>query len=171
MLIAFEEPEMNDLGTSIRHCLATENYYGALFLTLVVPSVCGALESADGKDSKTKYATWFDRYVFNLQLTGEDCYKLRCTVLHQATTLQRNAPFRRVIFTFPTQGGNVFHNNVLNDALNLDIPRFCDEVLSGVDRWLLATRGDQSVTQNEETMLKVYPNGLAPFMVGHPVIS
>ncbi len=162
---------MDDLLHAIRRNLTDANHYSALFLTIILPSVCAALESEDGQDNRDRYIGWYDRYCGGLSLTGTDCYYLRCALLHQATTQHRNADFSRVLFTFPTQTGNVIHNNVLNDALNLDIPRFCNHILAGAELWRQAVQGTQPYTRNLEGTIRVHPNGLPPYMVGIPLIS
>ena len=162
---------MDDLLQAIRRSLADANYFPALFLTVILPSVCAALESEDNQDSRDRYIAWYDRYCGGLFLTGADCYYLRCALLHQATTQHRNAGFSRVLFTFLTQTGNVYHNNVLNDALNLDIPTFCNHILAGAERWRQAVQGTQPYTRNLERTIRTHPNGLPPYLVGVPLIS
>lgn len=162
---------MDDLFQAIRQNITAENHYSALFLTIVLPSVCAALESEDGQDNKDRYAAWYDRYCGGLHLTGAECYKLRCALLHQATTQHGNADFSRVLFTFPTDTGNVYHNNILNDALNFDLPRFCNHILTGAERWRQLVEGTQPYTRNLERTIRVHPNGLRPYMVGVPLIS
>ncbi len=61
---------MDDLLQAIRRNLADANYYPALFLTVILPSVCAALESEDGQDSRDRYIAWYDRYGGGLSLTG-----------------------------------------------------------------------------------------------------
>lgn len=162
---------MDDLLQAIRRNLADANYYSAIFLTIILPSVCCALESEDGQDTRDRYIAWYDRNCGGLSLTGADCYYLRCALLHQATTQHRNGGFSRVLFTFPTQTGNVFHNNVLSDALNLDIPSFCDHILGGAEDWRRQVQGTEPYTTNTQRTIRTHPNGLRPYMAGVPLIS
>ncbi len=162
---------MDEIIDAIRKALDDQNYYGALFLTFMVPSICGSLSSQDGEDTKSKYISWFDRYVPNLFLKGTDCYNFRCSLLHQGRTSHHSASFSRVIFTIPSAHRNVFHNNILNDALNLDIPRFCAEVLHGVNMWLDDVNGQPDYERNRQNLIRLHPTGLAPYMVGMPLIS
>lgn len=92
---------MKDILDSIENNLTNKNYYSALFMSLMIPSICGALESEDGKDSQTKYENWFNSNMPHLQINGSDCYRLRCSLLHQAYSSHPNSSFSRVIFTYP----------------------------------------------------------------------
>ena len=71
---------MEDMIAAIKKSLEDQNYYSALFLTLVLPSICGALESANGQDSGEKYKDWYDRYITDSNLDGEECFRLRCSL-------------------------------------------------------------------------------------------
>ena len=50
---------MQDLLKAIKKNLQDGNYYSALFLTVMLPSICGALESVDGEDKSTRYIAWY----------------------------------------------------------------------------------------------------------------
>src|SRR5258708_29341055 len=153
---------MDDIVAAIKQNLQTQNYYSALFLTLVIPSICGAIESDNGQDNREKYKDWYDRYITNSNLTGEDCYGLRCSLLHQGLTTPHKSSFSRVIFTIPNSQSNVFHENVFNDVLNLDIPLFCKNILSAVETWLEDMKDNENYNRNIQVTTKTHPNGLPP---------
>lgn len=79
--------------------------------------------------------------------------------------------FARVIFSLPDGRGNVFHDNIMNDALNLDARIFCETIIAAVESWLRANANDGVVQRNLERLLRVRPEGIAPYMLGMPVIS
>jgi hypothetical protein len=162
---------MEDHLMAIERNILEGNYYSAIFMAIMLPSICGALESTNGEDTQQKYIDWYERYVLNLSLTGEDCYRLRCSLLHQASTIHPSSNFSRVIFTFPVPSGNTFHNNILNDALNLDTPRFCSELIQGVRMWLEEMEENENYVRNIVNTIRLHPNGLTPYISGHPVIS
>ncbi len=162
---------MQDIVKAIRKSLKDGNYYSALFLTITLPSICGALESDNGQDTSARYIGWYDRYINDLMLKGNDCYTLRCSLLHQGRSTHRNSSFSRVIFTYPIPSKNVFHNNQMNGALNLDTPLFCERVLKAVEKWQAEVENSTNYKKNISNMIRVYPNGLAPFIVGVPLIS
>jgi len=163
---------MDDFLSSINLSLQNNNYYAALFMTIMLPSVCNALASPTGNDTRLGFISWFNAYVTGLSMNGNDCYNLRCALLHQGASIPHGtSSFSRIVFTFPTPSGNTFHNNILNDALNLDIPLFCQTVIAGVRKWVTDMANNPDYTKNLSRLLKTYPTGLAPYIVGHPVIS
>ena len=152
-------------------------YYLALAGALVVPDMCGALESTDGQASSSKYKTWFDNHVAPLHnsggvpiLTGEDCYYFRCSLLHQGRSQHSRSGYSRIIFLEPGTS-NVFHMNILNDALNIDVREFCIEIVSAARLWLEQVRGTEPYETNCVSFVHRYPNGIAPYIIGLPVIS
>lgn len=162
---------MQDIVEAIIKSLKEKNYYSALFLTIILPSICGALESDDGEDTRTKYIGWYNRYIDDLMLKGEDCYALRCSLLHQGRTTHRSSSFSRVLFTYPHTSGTTLHNNFIEGALNLDIPLFCNRVLKAVERWKTEVENTENYQRNIANSIRIHPNGLAPFIVGHPLIT
>jgi hypothetical protein len=162
---------MQDIVDSIRKNLRDRNYYTALFMAIMLPSICGALESDNGEDTRTKYIGWYNRYIDDLMLKGEDCYALRCSLLHQGRTTHRSSSFSRVLFTYPHPSGTTLHNNSIDGALNLDIPLFCERVLRAVERWQTEVENTENYQRNIADTIRLYPNGFAPFIVGLPLIS
>lgn len=63
------------------------------------------------------------------------------------------------------------HNNVMNDALNIDVARFCEDVISGCEDWLAFVASDPTVQKNMASSMQRYPQGLAPYIMGIPVIA
>lgn len=162
---------MDVITDAIYRCLNDKNYPGALFLAFTIPSICGAIESPDGQDTRDRYIAWFDRYVSGLSLRGQDCYRFRCSLVHQGRVSHPGASFNRVIFTFPTPSGNMLHDNMLDDALNLDIPTFCRQMIDGVGVWQSSVEDQPNYQNNLQSLVRLYPNGLAPYITGTPVIS
>lgn len=162
---------MTDHLDSIRESIKNGQYYSALFLAITMPSICGALESSDEEDSRERYISWYKKYIQEMSLTGEDCYYLRCSLLHQATTKHKYSSYSRVIFTSPVRGQPYLHNNTINNALNLDIPSFCNTFIKGAESWLGDVQNDPNYLRNTEKIIKTYPNGLLPFITGIPIIT
>ena len=170
---------MEDLLEAIKKGLQDGNYYSSLFLTVMLPSICVALESVDGEDRSTRYIAWYNKYVQNYPLDGEDCYKLRCSLLHQATTIHKESSFSRVLFTFPNEKGHVFHMNIFGikfnnksiKALNLDIKLFSETLIAATEKWLKEVEGSENYKKHIKNTLKIYPDGFAPYFKGIPVIT
>lgn len=164
---------MRNLLRQIETALDSDLYYVALFASLSLPDICGAIESEDGRATKEKYEEWFDKYVGHKCpfITGEDCYRFRCSLLHQGSSQHPKGTYSRVIFVEPSATTNVFHCNILNDALNVDVRIFCADILSGVEQWLQENEGTELYKKNYGKFMRRYPDGLAPYIVGVPVIS
>ncbi len=165
---------MRNLLNQIRMSLDSHLFYMALFVALTLPDICGAIESENGEASSEKYIRWFNTYIsprYNGWLTGEDCYQFRCSLLHQGTSQHPRARYARVIFVEPTLQNIVMHCNILNDALNLDLNIFCRDVIMGVEQWLQNYEGTNRYNENYSRFMRRYPEGLAPYIVGIPVIS
>ena len=79
--------------------------------------------------------------------------------------------YSRVLFTIPNAQNNVFHNNVLNDALNLDVTIFCQDVIGAAINWYRVNAKNPHVVANLPSLVRMRPQGLAPYMVGIPLIA
>ena len=128
---------MNDYLNQIQTSIDSNLYYVALFASLALPDICGAIDAEDGQATAERYRAWFDKYVAPKYrssdtqfLTGEDCYFFRCSLLHQGSSQHPRSTYSRVLFVEPTATSNVFHCNVMNDALNIDVRIFCSDFIS-----------------------------------------
>ena len=134
---------MKYLLEQIRKALCVNLYYVSLFTSLAIPDICGAIGSANGKASDTKYKNWVDKYVAHKyfgMLTGEDCYYFRCSLLHQGSSQNPKSTYKRILFVEPSASTNVFHCNILNDALNIDVRIFCEDIILGAEAPLTVSR-------------------------------
>lgn len=142
----------------------------ALTGVLSLPDMCAALESENGKTTGQKYKAWVRAWLGDKYTTidPDDLWQLRCSMLHQGRS--KTATYSRIIFVAPN---NVFsgHNNILNDALNLDLPTFCQDVLTAVKQWQKSMEGNSHYLINSIGLMRWYPHGLPPYIVGPPVLS
>jgi hypothetical protein len=171
---------MEDFLSQIQAALAARLYYVGLFAALGLPDICAALESPTGEASGTGYRAWFDEHVAPSycvgtnrvpSFTGEDAYYFRCSFLHQARSQHPKSTYMRILFVEPGTPGLLMHNNVINDALNIDVEHFCRDVILGVHSWLGGVTGTEPFESNYQRMMKRYPDGLRPYITGVPVIS
>ena len=164
---------MEAILSEIENALNAGFYYLTLAIALSLPDICSALESPHGTTSGQQYRTWYDAWMAKQYplITATDIYSLRCGVLHQGRFGHGNTQYGRVLFTLPNAQKNFFHNNIINDALNLDACRFCRDIIANVSRWYDARKNDPNVQANLPRLLRLYPNGLRPYMVGMPLIS
>jgi hypothetical protein len=133
--------------------------------------MCAGLESPNGRTSGPSYIAWFDRWVagtYGGNFSGADCWGLRCSMSHQGRAHPHQGLYARAIFVEPSRIG-YFHNNVLNDALNLDIPTFCREVIEGAQQWLPTVQGTPTFEANLQAFFTRHPTGIPPYIVGVPV--
>src|SRR6266851_3854531 len=134
------------LTDEIKNCLSHELWYAALVLALTLPDVCAVLESANGQTSDDRYKAWFDTWLKGkyLDVSADDIYSLRCGVAHQGTFHYRGKQYRRIFFTLRPDG-KLFHELVLNDALDLDLDMFCNGVIRRVEEWFALKQTDAHV--------------------------
>lgn len=165
---------MKNLLDQIQIGLEDNLYYLSLFVALSIPDICGAIESQNGEASGKKYADWFDEYVapkYNSFLSGDDCYKFRCSLLHQGSSQHPKSNYSRIFFIEPSSTTNILHNNIINDALNIDVSIFCRDIITGANNWLQKIENTQLYKTNYDKFMRRYPNGLKPYIVGVPVIG
>ncbi|MGJ7910466.1 hypothetical protein [Neobacillus sp. LXY-1] len=159
---------MEDLFNEIERGLDARVYHLSLGIALCIPDICAALQSDDGKTSGKKYKEWYNKYVGDkIMMTADDCYYFRCSFLHQGSTQHEKSSYKKVIFVEPSS--NVFHNNVINDVLNIDVRIFCKDMIKSGRDWLKDVKDNKNFIRNHESSFKRYPNGLAPYIVGIPV--
>ena len=165
---------MQDLIQQIRAANASGLYFVALFSTLALPDICSALEAADGLATGARYIDWFNRHVaprYGGSLDGETCWQFRCSMLHQGTTQHPRGRYARVLFLEPGASRMIMHNNVIMDALNIDVRIFCEDLCAAADAWLPAAQRLPQFPTNFARFVRRYPKGLPPYIVGTPVIG
>jgi len=169
---------MRELLKQIEAGLESGLYYLSLIASLILPDIYGAIDSSSGTASRKKYTDWFNKYVapaysthLGQFLTGEDCYRFRCSLLHQGSSQHRQSTYARYIFVEPSATNVFMHCNIINDALNLDLKTFCKDVIAGTEKWLAEVEGTERYQANYSRFMRRYPSGLPPYMGGIPVIS
>lgn len=160
------------LLSDINKALDNGMYFIALQSALTIPDICSALESENGETNGKNYAKWYDKNVKRDgdYMTGDDCYFYRCSCIHQGISVNDRMNYTRVLFLYPNSS-LVMHNNILNDALNIDLIQFCSQMVYSCKEWLSSHETDSIVKRNYSKLMKVYPNGLLPYIAGVPVIG
>ena len=79
--------------------------------------------------------------------------------------------FSRIIFVEPGQTGNVFHNNVVNGALNIDVRIFALDIVQAAEIWLSQMASNSNFQANQKLLVTRHSSGLPPFLIGFPVIA
>jgi hypothetical protein len=163
---------VRDLLQQIEGGLQANLYYLSLIAALSIPDMCAALSWPDGQTTGARYAEWFDQNVapkYHGNLDGQTCYQFRCSLLHQGTTQHPMSKYSRIIFLEPSN--NVFHNNVINDALNIDVRLFCRDIIASASAWLTANEHTPNYGNNYPKFIQRHAGGLPPYIVGIPVIG
>lgn len=170
---------MRELFDQVEAAAKSRFWYLALFGAMAIPDVCGAMSAPDGQANSTRFIHWFDQFVAPkyvmpstgfCSMTGTDAWNLRCSLLHQGTTVQPRSRWDRVIFT---RGG--IHNVAMVNCiiggqqlylLTIAIPNYCSDVVSGGRAWLATAETTPEYARNYDRFLQVRPNGLSPSIRG-----
>jgi hypothetical protein len=161
----------------IERALQAKLFYLALVATLTLPEICAALESSDGDGGRLKYEAWYDKHLaaYYPWLTSEDCYGLRCGIVHQGHarthTKKHQSKWNRVLFILPTPDASTFRNSAGSDAYITSVAEFCLDVVSRVRAWAIAEKDNPIVKKNAEKLMRFYPKGLKPYVFGVPLFG
>lgn len=135
-------------------CAENRNWYGALFIALSLPDICGKIDNPGLRSSKERYCLWFFEYVapaYGRSLSSADCYALRCSYLHEGTDEITSQNAREMVkgfrFIAPPPGSNSMHCNRVDNVLQLQIDIFCGDIKYGVLTWLKRIEGDRNKTE------------------------
>ena len=91
-------------------------------------------------------------------------------MLHQGRLEPHRGTYKRILFIEP-HGNMTLHNNVMNDALNIDVTRFALDIVEGAEQWLITAEQTPQYQANFPHYMQRYPNGLPPYIGGIPVIA
>ena len=164
---------MQEYFNQVRHASRENLYYVALSGALMIPDMCSGMETLDGKTSGLLYKAWINKYVTPKisNLSGKDCWGFRCSLLHQGSMGPHQGIYNRVLFVEPGSSNSVFHNNVINDALNIDVSIFIETMVSAAEDWLALNEETPNYINNSKKYMRRYPCGLSPYISGVPVIA
>jgi hypothetical protein len=63
------------------------------------------------------------------------------------------------------------HNNVINNALNIDVKIFCKDITDSARLWYVTVSQTPLYQTNAAKCVMRHPTGLAPYVAGVPVIG
>jgi hypothetical protein len=163
---------MIEIIESVEQSLKSKNFYSALLVSISLPAICAAIEH--GESHNKEYATWFDTNLPNYKgyLTGNDCYALRCALLHEGSDSTSRQRAREVIesYKFIISGNHklkftecVFDGKILPNSLVLNVEIFCNDICQAARIWLLESLSKPHLKEKLELSLKIYPAGSAHF--------
>lgn len=93
---------MEKILQSIEYALQNENWYAAITVALIIPDICGKFEDSK-KSSSKRYPEWFEKHLsqkYKGYLSGNDCYALRCSFLHEGSDEITHQRVREVLDYF-----------------------------------------------------------------------
>lgn len=167
---------------ALERCIDSQNWYGALIVALTLPDICARIDQPTENSSQRRYAAWFDAFAGDSYrvkswnggpektfLSGNDCYALRCALLHEGAdniTRQRaREALERFQFLVPPRG-TILHNNLVNTKLQLQVEVFSDDIRRAVITWLEATKSDPVKAAACNDLLKIQvSNGSGTFRI------
>lgn len=143
-------------------------YWPDLHVVLTLPDICGALESSDGVATGARYRDWCARNLPKTLLTPADRYKIRCSVLHQGSSLPDTpSQYASVSFVDPDHAPGGAHGQLTTnpDGLNitLDVAMLADEMAAGLRHWFAWLQAVENgpvlanVVRNLPTLVRVQP--------------
>lgn len=165
---------LENLLRDIEAALQAHLFFLALVSALALPDMCAALESPDGRTSARQYQSWYRAHLHSSfpHLSPEDCYSLRCGVVHQGRlNIKGSKEYSRVVFSLPVQSGFVMHNCAANDILQFDCVQFCLDMANAVRLWWPEAKNIPCVIANESDFLRIRPKGLPGIIEGIPLIA
>lgn len=168
----------------IEKCLEAGLIYAAIHLALSVPDVCSALETGSDDDARyrieKRYTAWCEKYLSPkfYSFNAADCWALRGGVLHNAMpSAHAKLAYDQILFTQPNPnfriGELISKNNggTQLTAICLDAGWFCEKMIAAAHEWLAEKGEDPIVAANLPNLVRLRPEGVAPHIVGHPVIA
>lgn len=123
--------------TDVDRCRAAKAYWSLLHVTVCLPDICAALESADGETKGRRYAAWCNGWMRHAMLSGWERYGLRCKVLHQGRASGgKSRRYSGFAFGQPSKDGGVDHMRHESGTLHLDVGQLATETRQAVDNWV-----------------------------------
>ena len=156
---------------SIEVSLKSSAYYSALITALTLPDICGEID-CPGAPSNKRYVEWFRKYLhkyynergYNNQvdfLVAENCYALRCSLLHQGTASIEGQKARQGSLRsihFHTDAYDHGHCNLNCDnieGLQLNVERFCHDVIEATRTWLQDISQDEIKSERIRSLMSI----------------
>lgn len=142
---------MDQFLAATESALQSSNWYAALLVALALPDIAGWVNDPVA-GSRARYAAWVEQYlsptytseigadhVQHKFLSGDDCYALRCSLLHEGRDeiahQRAQDALDRFQFTAPTHG-LIAHRNQVGAKLQLQVDVFCRDICQAIRIWL-----------------------------------
>jgi hypothetical protein len=158
---------MDEMLNEIRRTFQGGFYYAAIMAALALPDMCAnllLLETAKGTQ-KARYIKWYnDNVAKNIDiLSGEDCWSLRCGVVHNGQFGNKDKKFDRVFFMIPPNhrmGNQILYNNVniggvqYGIMIGLNGGFFVAKMCLAAQLWFAANKDERNVVTNIHKLVR-----------------
>jgi len=120
----------------MQRCAAKECNWALAHLVMMMPDICGALESDDG--SERRYRTWCELWLECALFNGLERYKERCSLFHQGQTQPdvsriKGEALRYDRVSFGPSGSP--HMHAEGRLLHLDVVKLHADTVRGIGNW------------------------------------
>lgn len=138
----------------VRNALEKRLYYCALALLLTLPDICAKVEYPNSYTYGKNYTLWFDTHAkkyFTVipitippreseeytWLTGEECWKLRCAVLHAGNFKLncKNSNLKKLFIHISENNENRTHSWRNERCADIDLKLLCDNICKAVEEY------------------------------------
>lgn len=191
-------PPLTSTLNEIQKALEAKLFYCAIAVSLSIPDICASLMNdpdpeklwTNRKKQHENYKKWFDIYLADKfsHFTAEDCYSIRCGVLHQGQFGRPDDNYDRIVFLGPQDNpsagrigflGDIIINivdetnfgEITGKVLNIEAIWFCEQIIDAARRWARAMSNDPFVRANLPKLVHYRKGGLPPYIVGQPIIA
>ena len=116
-------------------------YHLAFYVALTLPDIAGAIDDGTKAKNGDRYKKWFDSYAaeyfsWNWQpeswtLTGDECWRLRCGILHQGTT---EYALYALLSDEPVVSTGIYPRQ--DEPSILDVDQFCRHMVRAFYDWI-----------------------------------
>ena len=148
-------------------------YLLAVVCSLSLPDICVRLELENGAKASqigAKYKAWCSRNLPTDFLRPADLWRLRCKLVHEGKLSGLTGEDVRRIILIPENPCLSVRDCKFNDAYAYDAKDFCLVITNGVKRWLVANERNEIIQKNLQNLLQYRVHGMAPYIVGLPII-
>lgn len=145
----------------MRRCAAHECNWALAHLVMMMPDICGALESDEGSERRSR--AWCDRWLDCAIFSSLERYKERCSLFHEGQTqpddsrLKKGEVLRYDRVSFGPSGSD--HMRAEARLLNIDVVQLHAETLRGIENWAAEMERVQSpkVRPRLAELARTYP--------------
>jgi hypothetical protein len=143
-------------------------------MALPLPDIAGSAEFS-GTHERV-YVLWAEKYCKFEASYARSLYRIRCDLLHSLGAKPKGAQRQRFIFTFPEYHGPLRVHSITmksgnEEAVVLDSILLSEHICNAAKAWYSEVQSDLDKQFKIKQMLRIYPNGIAPFIVGQPIVG